>query len=117
MYQRALQGREKALSPDHISTLRTVNNLGILYWRLGRHDESEKMFQRALQGREKALGPDHASTLETVGNLGNLYWRLGRLDESEKMYQRALQGHEKALGPTTYQHSNRLTTWVFSTRI
>ncbi|KAH8589827.1 hypothetical protein B0O99DRAFT_636302 [Bisporella sp. PMI_857] len=31
MYQRALNGYEKALEPDHILTLRTVNNLGNLY--------------------------------------------------------------------------------------
>ena len=30
MYQRALQGREKAWGPDHTSTLSTVNNLGLL---------------------------------------------------------------------------------------
>jgi Tfp pilus assembly protein PilF len=31
MYQRALQGREKALGADHTSTLDIVNNLGNLY--------------------------------------------------------------------------------------
>jgi TPR repeat protein len=31
MYQRALEGYEKALRRDHISTLDTVNNLGNLY--------------------------------------------------------------------------------------
>jgi hypothetical protein len=31
MYQRALQGREKALGPEHTLTLSTVNNLGLLY--------------------------------------------------------------------------------------
>ena len=31
MYQRALQGYEKAWGPDHTSTLDTVNNLGLLY--------------------------------------------------------------------------------------
>jgi tetratricopeptide (TPR) repeat protein len=31
MYQRALRGKEKAWGLDHISTLDTVNNLGLLY--------------------------------------------------------------------------------------
>jgi hypothetical protein len=31
MYQRALAGYEKALGPDHTSTLDTVHNLGLLY--------------------------------------------------------------------------------------
>jgi tetratricopeptide (TPR) repeat protein len=107
MHQWALQGKEKALGPEHTSTLDTVNNLGNLYVKLGRLDEAEKMYQRALQGYKEALGPEHTSTLNTVNNLGVLYINLGRLDEAEKMYQRALQGREKALGP---EHTSTLDT-------
>ncbi len=32
MYKRALAGMEKALGPNHTSTLTTVNNLGILFY-------------------------------------------------------------------------------------
>ncbi|KAN0075779.1 HET domain containing protein [Elaphomyces granulatus] len=99
MYQRALQGNEKALGPDHTSTLLTVNNLGLLYADQGKLDEAEKMYQRVLQGTEKASGPDHTLTLYTVNNLGLLYADQGKLEGAEKMYQRVLQGTEKALGP------------------
>ena len=97
MYQRALEGYEKALGRDHTSTLSTVNNLGLLYADQGRLTEAESMYQRALEGKEKALGRDHTSTLDTVNNLGNLYRDQGRLMEAESMYQRALEGYEKAL--------------------
>ena len=40
MYERALQGYEKALGRDHTSTLQTVNNLGILYRRQGKLDKA-----------------------------------------------------------------------------
>ncbi|OQD96542.1 hypothetical protein PENSOL_c015G00659 [Penicillium solitum] len=73
MYMRALAGYEKALGPDHISTLNTVNNLGLLYGDQGKLDDAEEMYTRALAGKEKALGPDHTSTLATVNNLGSLY--------------------------------------------
>src|SRR5882762_9626330 len=56
MYQRALQGKEKAWGLDHTSTLYTVNNLGSLYKSQGKLDEAEKMYQRALQGYEEAIG-------------------------------------------------------------
>jgi tetratricopeptide (TPR) repeat protein len=46
MYQRALQGKEKAWGLEHTSTLETVNNLGNLYKNLGRLDEAEKMYSR-----------------------------------------------------------------------
>src|SRR6266498_849419 len=99
MYERALQGYEKAWGPEHTSTLNTVNNLGSLYADQGKLVEAEQMYQRALQGYEKAWGPEHTLTLDTVNNLGILYADQRKMDEAEKMYQRALQGYEKALGP------------------
>ena len=57
MYGRALAGREKALGPDHTSTLDTVNNLGILYGDQGKLAEAEQMYGRALAGKEKSASP------------------------------------------------------------
>uniref|UniRef100_A0A0B7KQA1 PNPLA domain-containing protein n=1 Tax=Bionectria ochroleuca TaxID=29856 RepID=A0A0B7KQA1_BIOOC len=98
MYERSLEGKEKALGRDHTSTLDTVNNLGILYQKQGKLPEAEGMYKRALEGKEKALGRDHISTLDTVNNLGILYQKQGKLPEAEGMYKRALKGKEKALG-------------------
>jgi hypothetical protein len=44
MYQRALQGYEKAWGPEHTSTLDTVNDLGLLYADQGKMDEAEEMY-------------------------------------------------------------------------
>ena len=98
MYERALQGYEKAWGPEHTSTLSIVNNLGNLYKNQGRHKEAEAMYERALEGKEKAWGPEHTSTLDTVNNLGSLYADQGRHKEAEAMYERALEGYEKTLG-------------------
>ncbi|KAJ5313205.1 uncharacterized protein N7443_000089 [Penicillium atrosanguineum] len=107
MYDRALAGYEKALGPDHTSTLNTFNNLGSLYRDQGKLKEAEEMFERALAGKKKALGPDHTSTLDTVNNLGLLYKDQGKLKEAEEMYERALGGYERALGP---DHTSTLDT-------
>ncbi|KAH0533720.1 hypothetical protein FGG08_007587 [Glutinoglossum americanum] len=107
MYQRALAGKEKALGPEHTSTLDTVHNLGVLYSGQGKLAEAEAMYQRALAGNEKALGPEHTSTLDTAHNLGVLYRDQDKLAEAEAMYQRALAGKEKVLGP---EHTSTLST-------
>ncbi|KAI9888243.1 MAG: hypothetical protein M1814_000933 [Vezdaea aestivalis] len=107
MYQRALHSREKALGPDHTSTLATIGSLGVLYCDQGKFTEAERMYQRALQGYEKALGPNHISTLNTIGNLGVLYSEQGKLVDAEVMQQRALEGKEKVLGP---DHASTLDT-------
>ncbi|THV81049.1 hypothetical protein D6D29_05692, partial [Aureobasidium pullulans] len=106
MYERALAGYEKALGPEHTSTLDTVRNLGLLYSGQGKLAEAEKMYERALAGFEKALGPKHTSILDTVRSLGSLYRDQSKLAEAEKMYERALAGFEKALGP---EHTLTLT--------
>ncbi|KIW32510.1 uncharacterized protein PV07_04047 [Cladophialophora immunda] len=62
IYERALQGYEKTLGPEHTSTLDIVHNLGLLYSNQGKLKEAEEMYERALQGCEKALGPEHTPT-------------------------------------------------------
>ncbi|RYP20808.1 hypothetical protein DL767_009393 [Monosporascus sp. MG133] len=102
MYQRALQGTEKALGPEHTSTLTTVNNLGNLYKAQGKLGEAEKMYQRALQGREKALGPEPVKTyipaVNTAYNLGLLFAGQGKSDKARAMYLRALVGYQSVFG-------------------
>ena len=53
MYNAALTGYEKALGPEHTSTLNTVNNLGNLYHKQGRLKDAEIIYNRALAGFEK----------------------------------------------------------------
>ncbi|KIW13295.1 hypothetical protein PV08_08483 [Exophiala spinifera] len=48
IFLRALQGKEKALGPDHTSTLITVHNLGLLYLNQGKLAEAEKMWSLVL---------------------------------------------------------------------
>src|SRR5882762_2713739 len=106
MYQRALQGEEKAWGPDHTSTLDTVNNLGSLYKSQGKLDEAEKMYRRAQQGYEKALGPENVAryrpALNTIRNLGDLFATQGHLDEAKEMYSRARIGFQALQGPSSH---------------
>ena len=44
MYQRALKGKEKALGPDHTSTLTTIHNLGNLNLNQGQLKEAEEIY-------------------------------------------------------------------------
>lgn len=89
---------EKALGPDHPSTLTMVNNIGNTYADQGRLGEAEAMYKRAPRGREKALGPEDTWTLNTVNELGSVYEAQGLLGDAEELYIRALRGREKVLG-------------------
>jgi tetratricopeptide (TPR) repeat protein len=96
-YTRVLAGEEKALGPDHDTTISSVKRLGNLYRKQHKPDETEQMFLRVLASYEKSPGPNHASTLSTIRVLGDLYHGQGRLDEAEQMYAR-LAGCEQFVG-------------------
>ncbi|KAJ6109144.1 hypothetical protein N7486_001378 [Penicillium sp. IBT 16267x] len=100
MYERALRGHEKALGPEHASTVKVVHNLGNLYRDQGRLAEAEAMYKRALQGYEKASEPVLTLWLEIASNLVLLYADQGRIAEAETMAERVVQELEKALERT-----------------
>ncbi len=63
MYQRALQGYEKALginsAATYIPALRTISNLGSLFERQADLAKARIMYSKALVGFEKVVGPNH----------------------------------------------------------
>jgi tetratricopeptide (TPR) repeat protein len=103
MLQRALQGYEKAWGPEHTETLNTVNNLGLLYVKLGRLNDADKMYQRALDGYAKAISPKDLITyvpaLKNMWAFASLRESQGRLDDARDWYSQALLCYEKTFGP------------------
>lgn len=54
MYKAAVEGKEKALGKEQLSTLRSVNNLTLVLRDRGQYEAAEEMIGRAVDGREKA---------------------------------------------------------------
>lgn len=61
IYQRALDGYEKARGPDHPSTLTIANNLHLLESNQGEQDGVEEAFRQVLDRNEKAADADKHS--------------------------------------------------------
>jgi hypothetical protein len=66
MYQRALQGYEKAISPDNIITyvpaLNTMWGFGCLFEVQADLTKTRTMYTKALGGYEQVFGPEHAKS-------------------------------------------------------
>ena len=92
LFEQALKGWEEQLGPAHPDTLRTIQNLAIVYRYQGRYKEAEQLYERALKGWEEQLGPAHPDTLMTAQNLAVVYRDQGRYKEAEQLYERALKG-------------------------
>jgi tetratricopeptide (TPR) repeat protein len=107
LLRRALEGRERALGPEHPDTLTSVNNLAVLLNSKGDLAAAEPMYRRALEAQERVLGPEHPDTLTSVNNLAVLLEKKGDLAAAEPMYRRALEAQERVLGP---EHPSTLTS-------
>ena len=70
MYQRALQGMEKAWGPDHTSTWTRSTTWAASTRTRASWTRPRRCTSGHCKEREKAWGQDHTSTLDTVNNLG-----------------------------------------------
>ena len=94
--RRGLAIQERLLGSDHPDVARSLDNLGIVYWRQGRYAEARSLHARALAIGERALGPDHPDITSSLNGLGLL---CSDPEEAEALYRRALAIREKAFGP------------------
>ncbi|MBI3182282.1 MAG: tetratricopeptide repeat protein [Myxococcales bacterium] len=76
-----------------------LNNLGVLAWAQGKHDEAIAQHQRALALREKLLGAEHPLVAKSLTNIGISLKAQGRYDEALSHYRRAEGIEERALSP------------------
>lgn len=74
------------------------NEVGTIYYNIGRFDRCAEQFKRSLALWEASLGPEHPDTLKAVNNLGMAFQHLGKGEDAEKLYRRALSGRVKVLG-------------------
>ena len=105
LFLTALEWQTNRLDTWDVASLRTANNLGIMYLDMRNSEKAKEMLEGALEGKEKLLGNDDALTLNTVNNLGNLYSTYSMLSEAAAMYSRALLGFLKIRDPS--HHSIR----------
>ena len=87
MFQRALQGYEKALGVDKVTTyipaLNTIWAFGSLFERQADLEKARIMYSKALVGYDKVVGSDHPRSRSLQGNLRALDAK-GTLSESKR---------------------------------
>lgn len=119
MCQWALEGYERTLGPDHVSTLNAIVNLGLLFTAQGGHAavhgqyrgrkfaEALEMYQRALDGYDRTCGRNTESALRVLSNMGNVHLMKQELDEARSLLEEALEGYGRTCG-----RDNELAIWT-----
>jgi Tfp pilus assembly protein PilF len=62
----------KALGKEHPDVATSLNNLAMLYKKLGKNSQAKPLYQRSLAILEKSLGEEHPSTKAVRNNLQKL---------------------------------------------
>lgn len=68
MMIRAVDGKERILGKEHLSTLSSVNGLANIFEEQGRHEEALLLSRRARLGATKIIGSEHPEVMTCAGN-------------------------------------------------
>ena len=71
--ERAVEVAKRAWGPEHPETADALNNLGLLFQKIGDYAKAEPLLQEALRIRRKVLGSEHPDTATSLNNLASLY--------------------------------------------
>ncbi|KAA3611843.1 MAG: serine/threonine protein kinase [Planctomycetota bacterium] len=102
IYQETLAAQRRILGSDHLDTLETMWQIGLLYLKLERWQEAENHLQECAQANEKVLGPIHPRTLRVVDDHAQAMAKMGRLDEAEAAHRRVYELRLKHSGSQHY---------------
>ena len=72
------------MGDDHPDTLKTKNDLAVLYKEQGEYDKAELLLVEAVEGRRLKLGDTHPHTLESFNNLIELYEAWNKAEKAKE---------------------------------
>ena len=97
--ERAVDLRRWVLGPEQADTLRSMNNLGIVYEHQGMDQKAEALDSQTLKIRRRVLGPEHPDTLTSMSNLAFVYDSEGKWAQAEALHSQTLEIRRRVLGP------------------
>lgn len=96
-FKRSITIYENRIGREHGATLSTINNLGILYNRMGNPVEAGKLYADVLARYQEKFGENHRTVADTYQNLATAWTREGRYAESIPMHQKAYELYREVL--------------------
>jgi tetratricopeptide (TPR) repeat protein len=110
-YKKEMEKRRSELGENHPSTLKSLNNLALLYKNQGDYDKALPLFEECLEKRKLILGNDHRDTLTTLDNLAGFFRSRRDYDKALRLFQECLEKRKSVLGenhPETLVSLNNL---------
>ena len=114
--KRALEIREKVLSPPDDQLTSSQRNLAEVYVALGKYGDAKELFERVRKSLEQSAA-DQPSLAEILERLAVVQFAMGSSVKTEELYKRALAINEKALGVEHPKVARLVSYWPSSTNL
>ena len=98
-FERSFELKRRILGPDHPETLRSMDDLAVLYLHNGKKAQARPLLIKGLEIEPRVLGENHRITAATMSHLASLYRSEGRYKEAEALYAKAVEIERRVLGP------------------
>lgn len=109
LYTEAISIFETLYGNEHNLYAKALNNLGVLYYLLGKFEQCETIYLKVRDIQEKAVGTNHIDFAVSLNNLALLYKELGRYDEAEPYYKESYLLFKNILGINHPQYAKSVT--------
>jgi eukaryotic-like serine/threonine-protein kinase len=96
--EQALAIRRRILGNEHVNTLTSMNDMGILLRMRGDLATAEEYFRNAITGRTNVLGENHLDTLASIHKLAQCVFNQSQFAESERLWRTAATKRLDLLG-------------------
>jgi CHAT domain-containing protein len=84
---------------DGLTKMTILNNLGALYYELGRVDDAELLSRQSLAIAIRMLGPNNPDVALSLNSLAVIYKDQGRYADAEPLLKKSLEIFENTRGP------------------
>ncbi len=105
--ERLHEHNRETLGEENTDTLMSLNNLAVIYGKLGEYRKELELEEKAYALRCKVLGEEHLDTLTSLNNLAVTYNELGEYRKALKLEEKAYTLSSKVLGE---EHPDTLTS-------
>lgn len=99
IYEKVFSTRKKELGPEHRDTLKTMSELGKVYWDWSDIKNVVQIRLEICEIRTMTPGENDPLTLSAISDLTATYWLAGNRVKSLKYGEKAATGLSKTLGP------------------
>jgi TIR domain/Tetratricopeptide repeat len=98
-FRQVVDARRRLLGPEHLDTLRSMNDLAATLVALGDAAGGAELHRQALDAYLRVLGPERFATLRSMTNLADTLRVLGDAAGAVDLHRQVLDAYRRLLGP------------------